>query len=333
MYCGRCGAEIKDKTARFCDNCGAPLETGGGQNDYGSEDTYNGRGNRRNGTYSGTGTYNDGGNGTYGTYDQPYNNGGNGTYNRSHNNRGNGTYNGTYNRRTGQNQQDDNLIWDDGLPEVPDNRGNKGDQKKWLISIGCTVGILVITVVVLALLLGKNSGGSASDIVVNITQAPKAETSQNSTKTAKADTEEKQNTTASNQSTTKNSSTQKSVKIATPTPSAATDAQELQITNEQKPQSSSAQKKQSTVQPSKKSTQKNTQSANTHSLLPRARQIKIWRHFEMRRYRNIPCRKKAQTAVHRVLRTLQQVQHPDLLQRQQLQAQEIIFFRRAIPHI
>ena len=54
MYCGRCGAEIKDKTARFCDNCGAPLETGGGQNDYGSEDTYNGRGNRRNGTYSGT---------------------------------------------------------------------------------------------------------------------------------------------------------------------------------------------------------------------------------------------------------------------------------------
>ena len=67
MYCGRCGAEIKDKTARFCDNCGAPLETGGGQNDYGSEDTYNGRGNRRNGTYSGTGTYNDGGNGTYGT--------------------------------------------------------------------------------------------------------------------------------------------------------------------------------------------------------------------------------------------------------------------------
>lgn len=23
MYCGRCGAEIKDKTARFCDNCGA----------------------------------------------------------------------------------------------------------------------------------------------------------------------------------------------------------------------------------------------------------------------------------------------------------------------
>lgn len=203
MYCGRCGAEIKDKTARFCDNCGAPLETGGGQNDYGSEDTYNGRGNRRNGTYSGTGTYNDGGNGTYGTYDQPYNNGGNGTYNRSHNNRGNGTYNGTYNRRTGQNQQDDNLIWDDGLPEVPDNRGNKGDQKKWLISIGCTVGILVITVVVLALLLGKNSGGSASDIVVNITQAPKAETSQNSTKTAKADTEEKQNTTASNQSTTK----------------------------------------------------------------------------------------------------------------------------------
>ena len=44
MYCGRCGAEIKDKTARFCDNCGAPLETGGGQNDYGSEDTYNGRG-------------------------------------------------------------------------------------------------------------------------------------------------------------------------------------------------------------------------------------------------------------------------------------------------
>ena len=105
--------------------------------------------------YSGTGTYNDGGNGTYGTYDQPYNNGGNGTYNRSHNNRGNGTYNGTYNRRTGQNQQDDNLIWDDGLPEVPDNRGNKGDQKKWLISIGCTVGILVITVVVLALLLGK----------------------------------------------------------------------------------------------------------------------------------------------------------------------------------
>ena len=30
MYCGRCGAEIKDKTARFCDNCGAPLETGGG---------------------------------------------------------------------------------------------------------------------------------------------------------------------------------------------------------------------------------------------------------------------------------------------------------------
>lgn len=97
MYCGRCGAEIKDKTARFCDNCGAPLETGGGQNDYGSEDTYNGRGNRRNGTYSGTGTYNDGGNGTYGTYDQPYNNGGNGTYNRSHNNRGNGTYNGTYN--------------------------------------------------------------------------------------------------------------------------------------------------------------------------------------------------------------------------------------------
>ena len=61
MYCGRCGAEIKDKTARFCDNCGAPLETGGGQNDYGSEDTYNGRGNRRNGTYSGTGTYNDGG--------------------------------------------------------------------------------------------------------------------------------------------------------------------------------------------------------------------------------------------------------------------------------
>lgn len=118
MYCGRCGAEIKDKTARFCDNCGAPLETGGGQNDYGSEDTYNGRGNRRNGTYSGTGTYNDGGNGTYGTYDQPYNNGGNGTYNRSHNNRGNGTYNGTYNRRTGQNQQDDNLIWDDGLPEV-----------------------------------------------------------------------------------------------------------------------------------------------------------------------------------------------------------------------
>ena len=205
MYCGRCGAEIKDKTARFCDNCGAPLETGGGQNDYGSEDTYNGRGNRRNGTYSGTGTYNDGGNGTYGTYDQPYNNGGNGTYNRSHNNRGNGTYNGTYNRRTGQNQQDDNLIWDDGLPEVPDNRGNKGDQKKWLISIGCTVGILVITVVVLALLLGKNSGGSASDIVVNITQAPKAETSQNSTKTAKADTEEKQNTTASNQSTTKNS--------------------------------------------------------------------------------------------------------------------------------
>ena len=56
MYCGRCGAEIKDKTARFCDNCGAPLETGGGQNDYGSEDTYNGRGNRRNGTYSGTGT-------------------------------------------------------------------------------------------------------------------------------------------------------------------------------------------------------------------------------------------------------------------------------------
>ena len=31
MYCGRCGAEIKDKTARFCDNCGAPLETGGGQ--------------------------------------------------------------------------------------------------------------------------------------------------------------------------------------------------------------------------------------------------------------------------------------------------------------
>ena len=27
MYCGRCGAEIKDKTARFCDNCGAPLET------------------------------------------------------------------------------------------------------------------------------------------------------------------------------------------------------------------------------------------------------------------------------------------------------------------
>lgn len=198
MYCGRCGAEIKDKTARFCDNCGAPLETGGGQNDYGSEDTYNGRGNRRNGTYSGTGTYNDGGNGTYGTYDQPYNNG------------GNGTYNGTYNRRTGQNQQDDNLIWDDGLPEVPDNRGNKDDQKKWLISIGCTVGILVITVVVLALLLGKNSGGSASDIVVNITQAPKAETSQNSTKTAKADTEEKQNTTASNQSTTKNSSTQSS---------------------------------------------------------------------------------------------------------------------------
>ena len=87
-----------------------PLETGGGQNDYGSEDTYNGRGNRRNGTYSGTGTYNDGGNGTYGTYDQPYNNGGNGTYNRSHNNRGNGTYNGTYNRRTGQNQQDDNLM-------------------------------------------------------------------------------------------------------------------------------------------------------------------------------------------------------------------------------
>ena len=134
---------------------------------------------------------------------------------------------------------------------MPDNRGNKGDQKKWLISIGCTVGILVITVVVLALLLGKNSGGSASDIVVNITQAPKAETSQNSTKTAKADTEEKQNTTASNQSTTKNSSTQKSVKIATPTPSAATDAQELQITNEQKPQSSSA--------------QKNTQSANTQS--------------------------------------------------------------------
>ena len=341
MYCGRCGAEIKDKTARFCDNCGAPLETGGGQNDYGSEDTYNGRGNRRNGTYSGTGTYNDGGNGTYGTYDQPYNNGGNGTYNRSHNNRGNGTYNGTYNRRTGQNQQDDNLIWDDGLPEVPDNRGNKDDQKKWLISIGCTVGILVITVVVLALLLGKNSGGSASDIVVNITQAPKAETSQNSTKTAKADTEEKQNTTASNQSTTKNSSTQKSVKIATPTPSAATDAQELQITNEQKPQSSSAQKKQSTVQPSKKVHRK-THSLRIHkvsspsrhsSLLPRARQIKIWRHFEMRRYRNIPCRKKAQTAVHRVLRTLQQVQHPDLLQRQQLQAQEIIFFRRAIPHI
>ena len=100
---------------------------------------------------------------------------------------------------------------------------------------------------------------------MNITQAPKAETSQNSTKTAKADTEEKQNTTASNQSTTKNSSTQKSVKIATPTPSAATDAQELQITNERKPQSSSAQKKQSTVQPSKKSTQKNTQSANTQS--------------------------------------------------------------------
>lgn len=26
MYCGRCGAEIKDKTARFCDNCGAPLK-------------------------------------------------------------------------------------------------------------------------------------------------------------------------------------------------------------------------------------------------------------------------------------------------------------------
>lgn len=231
MYCGRCGAEIKDKTARFCDNCGAPLETGGGQNDYGSEDTYNGRGNRRNGTYSGTGTYNDGGNGTYGTYDQPYNNGGNGTYNRSHNNRGNGTYNGTYNRRTGQNQQDDNLIWDDGLPEVPDNRGNKGDQKKWLISIGCTVGILVITVVVLALLLGKNSGGSASDIVVNITQAPKAETSQNSTKTAKADTEEKQNTTASNQSTTKNSSTQKN------TQSANTQSQQSQQTQQSASQS------------------------------------------------------------------------------------------------
>lgn len=332
MYCGRCGAEIKDKTARFCDNCGASLETGGGQNDYGSEDTYNGRGNRRNGTYSGTGTYNDGGNGTYGTYDQPYNNGGNGTYNRSHNNRGNGTYNGTYNRRTGQNQQDDNLIWDDGLPEVPDNRGNKGDQKMadqyWMYSWNprdnscrtCSSP-------------RKNSGGSASDIVVNITQAPKAETSQNSTKTAKADTEEKQNTTASNQSTTKNSSTQKSVKIATPTPSAATDAQELQITNEQKPQSSSAQKKQSTVQPSKKVHRK-THSLRIHkvsspsrhsSLLPRARQIKIWRHFEMRRYRNIPCRKKAQTAVHRVLRTLQQVQHPDLLQRQQLYTRRLYF--------
>lgn len=227
MYCGRCGTEIKDKTARFCDNCGAPLETDGDQNDYGSEYTYNGRDNNRNDTYSGI--------------------------------------NGTYNSRTGQNPQDDNLIWDDGLPEVPDNRENKGDQKKWFISIGCTVGILVVTVIVLALILGKNSGGSDSDIVVNITQAPKAEASQDSTKTARVDTEEKKNTTVSDQAGTKKSSTQKSVKVATPTPSIASDVQELQITNEQNKQSSSSQKKQSTVQPSQKSIQKSPQSANTQS--------------------------------------------------------------------
>lgn len=227
MYCGRCGAEIKDKTARFCDNCGAPLETGGDQNDYGNEYTYNERSNNRNGTYSGI--------------------------------------NGTYNSRTGQNSRDDNLIWDDGLPEVPDNRGNKGDQKKWFISIGCTAGILVVTVIVLALLLGKNSGGSDSDIVVNITQAPKAEASHSSTKTARADTEEKKNAAVSDQAGTKNSSTQKSVKVATPTPSIASDVQELQITNEQNKQSSSSRKKQLTVQPSQKSIQKSPQSANTQS--------------------------------------------------------------------
>ena len=126
-----------------------------------------------------------------------------------------------------ENHPEDNLIWDDGLPEVPDNRGDNGEKKKWLVSIGITVAILVVTAVVLLLLLGNNFSGSDSDIVVNITQAPKAKTSQSTTTVARTSTDKA---------------------TVTPTPA---NTQELQLTSAQNTESKN---KQISVQPSKETT-------------------------------------------------------------------------------
>lgn len=159
MYCRKCGAEIKDETARICSRCGAELK-------------------------------------------QKYTN-------------------------FSENHPEDNLIWDDGLPEVPDNRGDNGEKKKWLVSIGITVAILVVTAVVLLLLLGNNFSGSDSDIVVNITQAPKAKTSQSTTTVARTSTDKA---------------------TVTPTPA---NTRELQLTSAQNTESKN---KQISVQPSKETT-------------------------------------------------------------------------------
>lgn len=135
MYCGKCGAEIKDETAKFCDRCGAQLERNSGiQSDYGNEDTYNGV-----------------------------------TENFEKNSCANDTQ---------RECVEEEILWDEGIPEVPDNKADNSERKKWLVSIGCTAGILIITAVILVAVLGKNSGENDSDIVVNTTQIPKAEASQ-----------------------------------------------------------------------------------------------------------------------------------------------------------
>ena len=179
MYCQKCGAEIKDETAKFCDRCGAELER--------TQDTYD--------------SYND-------------------------------------DDDTQPGVEEDNLIWDDGSLEVPDNRKDNGERKKWIISIASTVAILGVTMLVLALLLGKNSKKDNSDIVVSITQVPKAEVSKNDTKTEK----------------TERTDTEKGIDVktqtvsSTPTPTAT------------------AEKKQVAVQPS----ENNTASVNTQTQQPAA---------------------------------------------------------------
>lgn len=185
MYCGKCGAEIKDKTARFCDRCGAKLEDNSDiKGDYGDEDTYNGINENTEKSFR--------------------------------------------NNDTQRKYVEDEILWDDGMPEVPDNKADNSERKKWLISIGCTAGILVITAVILVSALGKNSGENATDIVVNTTQIPKAEASQNSV--------------------------DENVKVATAvtqTPVVTEAAQELELSeNEQ-----NISKKQPTIQPSQKSTE------------------------------------------------------------------------------
>ena len=75
------------------------------------------------------------------------------------------------------------LLWDDDLPKVPDNRRKKKNEDKesagrsmWIVSIGITILILLVTAVALWMILkSEKSISDDSDITVQVSKAPKKE--------------------------------------------------------------------------------------------------------------------------------------------------------------